>query len=132
MYLFFRQPPKLIVNRRFSRTRRNSEAGLSCAKTSLMVDFEAIGLGSRIIAPKTYEAYQCKGTCNFTNNQKKEPTNHAFIQGLLRDMNLKIEIVEVSCVPTKLSNSAILYYDEYKNVVLKFFEDMIVKECGCR
>lgn len=50
-----------------------------CARRSLEVSFADIGLTS-IIAPKSYDAYQCRGQCGSPLSQDLKPTNHATIQ----------------------------------------------------
>lgn len=36
------------------------------------------------------------------------------------------------CVADKLQPVTLLFYDEYDNIVLKTYSDMIVESCACR
>ncbi|XP_046822860.1 bone morphogenetic protein 4-like isoform X2 [Vespa crabro] len=102
-----------------------------CSRHELYVDFEKIGLSSNIIAPKGYSAYHCKGLCEPPLSQNQQPTNHATVQSIIHKMGL-VEGVEMPCcVPTKLSSTSMLFYNDNENVALKIYEDMIAEHCGC-
>ena len=45
-----------------------SQAGKSCSRKSMRVNFEDIGWGKRMIEPKKFDAYYCSGECNFPNS----------------------------------------------------------------
>ncbi|XP_006902599.1 PREDICTED: bone morphogenetic protein 10-like [Elephantulus edwardii] len=113
-----------------SRIRRNAK-GNYCKRTSLYIDFKEIGWDSWIIAPPGYEAYECRGVCNYPLAEHLTPTKHAIIQALVHLKNSQ-KASKACCVPTKLEPISILYLD--KGVVTyKFkYEGMAVSECGCR
>ncbi|KAM7335164.1 hypothetical protein ACRRTK_005641 [Alexandromys fortis] len=113
-----------------ARIRRNAK-GNYCKKTSLYIDFKEIGWDSWIIAPPGYEAYECRGVCNYPLAEHLTPTKHAIIQALVHLKNSQ-KASKACCVPTKLDPISILYLD--KGVVTyKFkYEGMAVSECGCR
>lgn len=113
-----------------ARIRRNAK-GNYCKKSSLYIDFKEIGWDSWIIAPPGYEAYECRGVCNYPLAEHLTPTKHAIIQALVHLKNSQ-KASKACCVPTKLDPISILYLD--KGVVTyKFkYEGMAVSECGCR
>ncbi|XP_051010538.1 bone morphogenetic protein 10 [Acomys russatus] len=113
-----------------ARIRRNAK-GNYCKKTPLYIDFKEIGWDSWIIAPPGYEAYECRGVCNYPLAEHLTPTKHAIIQALVHLKNSQ-KASKACCVPTKLDPISILYLD--KGVVTyKFkYEGMAVSECGCR
>ncbi|XP_008579283.1 PREDICTED: bone morphogenetic protein 10 [Galeopterus variegatus] len=113
-----------------ARIRRNAK-GNYCKRTPLYIDFKEIGWDSWIIAPPGYEAYECRGVCNYPLAEHLTPTKHAIIQALVHLKNAQ-KASKACCVPTKLEPISILYLD--KGVVTyKFkYEGMAVSECGCR
>jgi len=127
-----------VQQRRLTRSTSNPDDQLiernasECTRHELYVDFRDIGLSSSIIAPPGYSAYQCKGVCEPPLSQDQRPTNHATIQAIVHKMGLVKDVERPCCVPTKLSSTSILFYDDNENVVLKMYEDMIADSCGCR
>ncbi|XP_067876437.1 bone morphogenetic protein 10-like [Heterodontus francisci] len=114
-----------------SRTRRNAK-GNYCKRSPLHVDFAEIGWNSWIIAPKSYEAYECKGVCYFPLTDHVTPTKHAIIQTLVNRSNPK-KASKACCVPTKLDPISVLYKDDAGVITYKYkYEGMVVAECGCR
>ncbi|XP_005992508.2 growth/differentiation factor 2 [Latimeria chalumnae] len=114
-----------------SRTKR-STGGNHCRKASLRVDFKEIGWDSWIVAPKQYDAFECKGVCYFPLTDNVTPTKHAIIQSLVHLKNPK-KAAKACCVPTKLDSISVLYKDDAGVLTLKYkYEGMKVAECGCR
>ncbi|KAG8441199.1 hypothetical protein GDO86_006808 [Hymenochirus boettgeri] len=100
-----------------------------CRRVDMIVDFEKIEWGNRIIYPKRFNAYRCEGACPVPLNETFKPSNHAYIKSLVKLYdNERVECS--SCVPVKMSPLSMLLYEE-REVVLKHHEDMIVDECGC-
>lgn len=115
-----------------ARRKRSAGAGNHCQKTSLRVNFEDIGWDSWIIAPKEYDAYECKGGCFFPLADDVTPTKHAIVQTLVH-LKFPMKVGKACCVPTKLSPISILYKDDMGVPTLKYhYEGMSVAECGCR
>ncbi|XP_049641021.1 bone morphogenetic protein 10 [Suncus etruscus] len=113
-----------------ARIRRNAK-GNYCKRTPLYIDFKEIGWDSWIIAPPGYEAYECRGVCNYPLAEHLTPTKHAIIQALVHLKNSQ-KASKACCVPTKLEPISILYLDNGV-VTYKFkYEGMAVSECGCR
>ncbi|KAF7665541.1 hypothetical protein LDENG_00140400 [Lucifuga dentata] len=100
-----------------------------CRKVDMWVDFEHIGWDEWIIHPKRYNAYRCEGECPVPLDESFNPTNHAYMQSLLRHHHPDRGSCP-SCVPTRLSPLSMLYY-ENDDLALRHLEDMIVEECGC-
>ncbi|XP_019573630.1 growth/differentiation factor 2 [Rhinolophus sinicus] len=115
-----------------ARQKRSAGANNHCQKTSLRVNFEDIGWDSWIIAPKEYDAYECKGGCFFPLADDVTPTKHAIVQTLVH-LKFPMKVGKACCVPTKLSPISILYKDDMGVPTLKYhYEGMSVAECGCR
>ncbi|XP_047680437.1 growth/differentiation factor 2 [Prionailurus viverrinus] len=115
-----------------ARWKRSAGANNHCQKTSLRVNFEDIGWDSWIIAPKEYDAYECKGGCFFPLADDVTPTKHAIVQTLVH-LKFPMKVGKACCVPTKLSPISILYKDDMGVPTLKYhYEGMSVAECGCR
>lgn len=115
-----------------ARRKRSTGASSHCQRTSLRVNFEDIGWDSWIIAPKEYDAYECKGGCFFPLADDVTPTKHAIVQTLVH-LKFPTKVGKACCVPTKLSPISILYKDDMGVPTLKYhYEGMSVAECGCR
>ncbi|MBN3300187.1 NOD2A protein, partial [Amia calva] len=100
-----------------------------CRKVDMWVDFDQIGWKDWIVYPKRYNAFRCEGDCPSPVDESFNPTNHAYMQSLLK-LYQPDRVSCPSCVPTRLSPLSMLYY-ENEEVVLRHHEDMIVEECGC-
>ncbi|XP_070821443.1 southpaw [Chaetodon trifascialis] len=100
-----------------------------CRKVDMWVDFDHIGWDEWIVYPKRYNAYRCEGECPTPLDESFRPTNHAYMQSLLRHHHPE-RVSCTSCVPTRLSPLSMLYY-EHDDLALRHHDDMIVEECGC-
>ncbi|XP_061585161.1 southpaw [Cololabis saira] len=100
-----------------------------CRRVDMWVDFEHIGWDEWIVHPKRYNAYRCEGECPTPLDGSFNPTNHAYMQSLLKRHHPE-KVSCPSCVPTHLSPLSMLYY-ENDDLTLRHHEDMIVEECGC-
>ncbi|KAM9361072.1 southpaw [Symphorus nematophorus] len=100
-----------------------------CRRVDMWVDFDHIGWDEWIVYPKRYNAYRCEGECPTPLDESFQPTNHAYMQSLLRHHHPE-RVTCPSCVPTRLSPLSMLYY-ESDDLALRHHEDMIVEECGC-
>ncbi|KAF7649107.1 hypothetical protein LDENG_00146520 [Lucifuga dentata] len=101
-----------------------------CRRVDLQVDFNQIGWGSWIIFPKRYNAYRCEGSCLGPLGENLHPTNHAYMQSLLKHYHPD-KVDSPCCTPIKMSPLSMLYYDKGE-MRLQHHEDMIVDECGCQ
>ncbi|KAI3365188.1 hypothetical protein L3Q82_010283 [Scortum barcoo] len=110
-------------------SKRGNEKSL-CRRVDLHVDFNQIGWGSWIIFPKRYNAYRCEGSCPGPLGEDMNPTNHAYMQSLLKHYHPD-QVATPCCAPTKMSPLSMLYY-ENGEMLLRHHEDMIVDECGCQ
>lgn len=102
-----------------------------CRRTSLKVIFKDIGWDKWIVAPPEYEAYECKGVCNFPLTDDLTPSKHAIIQTLVNLSNPK-KANMACCVPTKLDPITVMYQEKGVITVRHLYEEMKVAECGCR
>lgn len=113
------------------RVRRSAKRE-NCRKAEMYVDFKDIGWDSFVLAPSGYQAFTCRGACNYPLTREVTPTKHAIVQTLL---NLKSpqRAAQACCVPTELKPISLLYENENGVLVLNNkYEGMVVKECGCR
>ncbi|XP_077417978.1 bone morphogenetic protein 10 [Vanacampus margaritifer] len=114
-----------------SRIRRNAK-GNHCRRQPLHVEFKDIGWDSWILAPSSYDAYECAGICSFPLTKHVTPTKHAIVQTLV-NINSPQRTARACCVPTKLDPISLLYLDDTGVVTYKHkYEGMTVAECGCR
>ncbi|XP_074152631.1 nodal homolog [Sminthopsis crassicaudata] len=109
--------------------RRNGLASQQCRRVRFQVDFNLIGWGSWVIYPKQYEAFRCEGECPNPMEERFSPTNHAYIQSLLKFYQPH-QVPSTCCAPVKTKALSMLYLENGK-VLLDHHKDMIVEECGC-
>ncbi|XP_035262292.1 growth/differentiation factor 2 [Anguilla anguilla] len=102
-----------------------------CRRTSLRVNFKDIGWDKWIVAPKEYDAFECRGVCYFPLTDDLTPSKHAVIQTLVNLRNPK-KANKACCVPTKLDPITVLYREKDVITVRQMYEEMQVAECGCR
>ncbi|XP_048369162.1 nodal homolog [Sphaerodactylus townsendi] len=112
-----------------SATNYGEESRSLCKRVDMMVDFEQTGWGSWIVYPKKFNAYRCEGDCPSPVDETFKPTNHAYIQSLLK-LYQPNRVPCPACAPVKLSPLSMLYYEKGE-VTLRHHEDMIIEECGC-
>ncbi|NWX94129.1 NODAL protein, partial [Nothoprocta pentlandii] len=104
-------------------------AGSLCRRVDMLVDFEQTGWGSWIVYPKKYNAYRCEGQCPLPVDETFKPTNHAYIQSLLR-LYKPGHVPCPACSPVRMSPLSMLYYEKGE-LVVRHHEDMVIEECGC-
>ncbi|KAM3725133.1 Growth/differentiation factor [Dirofilaria immitis] len=102
-----------------------------CRIEKLNVRFRDIGWEHWIIAPTSFEAHYCSGTCPFPLKKEVNPSNHAIVQSIIHRLGLNPYVPDVCCAPDKMDSLTLLYYDEMDNVVLKNYPRMIVNSCAC-
>uniref|UniRef100_H3DEI9 Southpaw n=1 Tax=Tetraodon nigroviridis TaxID=99883 RepID=H3DEI9_TETNG len=100
-----------------------------CRRVDMWVDFDHIGWDAWIIHPKRFNAYRCEGECPTPLDESFSPSNHAYMQSLLRHQHPH-RVSCPSCVPTRLSPLSMLYFES--DDLLRHHEDMVVEECGCQ
>uniref|UniRef100_A0A8B9P1G8 TGF-beta family profile domain-containing protein n=1 Tax=Apteryx owenii TaxID=8824 RepID=A0A8B9P1G8_APTOW len=121
---------KDLGNRRHRRNRKEKQRIKSlCKRVDMIVDFEQTGWGSWIVYPKKYNAYRCEGQCPSPVDETFKPTNHAYIQSLLK-LYKPNHVPCPACSPVKMSPLSMLYYEKGE-IVIRHHEDMIIEECGC-
>ncbi|XP_067286461.1 nodal-related 2 [Pseudorasbora parva] len=109
--------------------RSPAEKSSMCRRVDMNVDFNQIGWGSWIVFPKKYNAYRCEGSCPNPLGEELHPTNHAYMQSLLKYYHPS-RAPAACCAPTRMSPLSMLYY-ENGELLLRHHEDMLVEECGC-
>ncbi|ETE67934.1 Nodal-like 2-A, partial [Ophiophagus hannah] len=107
-----------------------AEEGKSlCKRVDMMVDFDKTGFGSWIVHPKKYNAYRCEGECPSPVDETFKPTNHAYVQSLLKVYQPN-RVPCPSCAPIRLSPLSMLYHEKGR-IRVRHHEDMVIEECGC-
>ncbi|KAK7918900.1 hypothetical protein WMY93_010184 [Mugilogobius chulae] len=114
-----------------ARRRQWSEPRV-CSRRYLRVDFADIGWSEWVLAPKSFDAYYCAGTCGFPIPKVVRPSNHATIQSIVRAVGIIPGVPEPCCVPEKMSPLSVLFLDPNRNMVLKVYPGMSVDTCACR
>ncbi|CAG5910086.1 unnamed protein product [Menidia menidia] len=114
-----------------ARRRQWSEPRV-CSRRYLRVDFADIGWNEWVLAPKSFDAYYCAGTCGFPIPKVARPSNHATIQSIVRAVGIVPGVPEPCCVPDKMSPLSVLFLDPDRNIVLKVYPGMSVDTCACR
>lgn len=114
-----------------SRKKRRKRRRRNCQRQELYVDFGDVGWDDWIVAPHGYNAFYCQGQCPFPLSEHLNATNHAIVQTLMNSVDSS-SAPKPCCVPTELSSISMLYMDEYDQVVLKTYQQMVVEACGCR
>uniref|UniRef100_T1J7E5 TGF-beta family profile domain-containing protein n=1 Tax=Strigamia maritima TaxID=126957 RepID=T1J7E5_STRMM len=102
-----------------------------CQRFPLAINFREIGWDNWVVAPATYNAYFCSGTCPFPINDHLNASNHAVVQNLVHSFQPNY-VPPACCAPTKLAPMSMLYYEYNSSLILKTYEDMVVDECGCQ
>ena len=121
------QPGPLSTGARFKRNNNNDR----CRLHGLYVSFTDLGWEDWIIAPEGYPAFYCHGDCPFPLGAHMNATNHAIVQTLVHLMS-QSTIPQPCCAPVQLSAITVLFLDDQSNVVLKKYQNMVVKTCGCQ
>ncbi|XP_072138107.1 nodal-like [Mobula birostris] len=101
-----------------------------CRRIKFEIKFGKIGWGAWVIFPKVYNAFRCEGECPLPTGEDVKPTNHAYMQSLLKFHHPTL-VPSPCCVPTKMNPLSMLYIEKGE-VVLRHHENMVVRECGCR
>ncbi|XP_034752716.1 nodal-related 1 [Etheostoma cragini] len=112
-----------------SKPTEEEEKGPLCRKVDMWVDFAKLGWSEWIVYPKQYNAYRCEGHCPTPIDESFTPTNHAYMQSLLK-LHHSDKVPCLSCVPTRLAPLSMLYF-ENGQMITRHHENMMVEECGC-
>ncbi|XP_067876464.1 nodal-like [Heterodontus francisci] len=115
---------------RHTRHHSKSNSSTRCRRIKFQIKFGKIGWGAWVIFPKMYNAFRCEGECPSPSGEDVKPTNHAYMQSLLKFHHPTL-VPSPCCVPTKMNPISMLYIEKGE-VVLRHHENMVVQECGCR
>lgn len=88
-------------------TRSIDEDGpaLPCRRGGLIVNFQAIGWGSWVLAPKSVNIFQCHGSCHQPNVFYTFITGNAIVRSL---MSTRKRITKPCCIPSRLRALSVL------------------------
>ncbi|XP_077981455.1 bone morphogenetic protein 4-like [Glandiceps talaboti] len=119
--------PSLSRRRRYAHDDENCEKDDRCCRFPLKVTFKDIDWDDWIVAPESYEAFYCDGSC---------PHNHrpASVHALIKShMNIfsRGASPKPCCTPKVLSALTLLHYDSTGKLSVTAFSDMVVDQCAC-
>ena len=118
------------------RERRSASKSWSrpkqlCKRFDLIVDFVLLKW-KWVIQPTKYNAYMCKGKCEYPIASHLNTTNHAMVQTLVNSVRKHGNTVPPACcVPTELAPTMLLL-DSSNGIEIKNYPEMSVVGCGCR
>ena len=110
---------------------RKRQTNATCGRHELFIRFRDLGWDEWIIEPEGYAAGYCGGECPFPLNDNMNASNHAIIQTLVH-LILPKDLPQPCCAPIKLESHRVLFMDESNNIVLKTYQNMVVRDCGCQ
>ncbi|PFX14694.1 protein decapentaplegic-like [Stylophora pistillata] len=90
--------------------------------------------GSFLIAPLSFNAYNCVGKCDL-NAAPASFSNHAMVRSLAAErMDGGGKVALHCCVATNFSTDmlGIMYFKRDGHVILRQYRNMVATECGCR
>ena len=116
-----------------------------CKRLDFIVNFKDIGWEKWILYPRAYNAFYCSGSCaaplesnddntimtTETPMIDAQVTNHAQLMSII-EYNENRRTKMTSCVPTKFKPLRVIYINQEGEIDSKDYENMIVKQCGCR
>ncbi|CAL4064036.1 unnamed protein product, partial [Meganyctiphanes norvegica] len=134
------EEPSLNINTQMEET--NVQV-LLCDREELTVDFQALGWDRWIVAPTSFMAHYCAGSCpnpltkpHWRSAQRRlcvlSGSNHAIIQSLIHSLGTHPQVPAPCCVPDKLDSISILSFDDEERFVLKNYPKMTVTSCSCQ
>ncbi|XP_060096958.1 growth/differentiation factor 10 [Heteronotia binoei] len=103
-----------------------------CSRRYMKVDFADIGWNEWVLAPKSFDAYYCAGSCKFPMPKIVRPSNHATLQSIVRAVGIIPGIPEPACVPDAMNSLSVLFLDQSYSIVLKVYPNMSADSCACR
>lgn len=126
----YQLPNEIPDSQHPQRTKRRAPREY-CRRTSLKVNFKDIGWDSWIVAPREYDAFECRGQCYHPLTDESSPSKHALIQTLMNIRDPK-KANMACCVPIKLDPITVMYQENGRITIRYLYEEMKVAECGCR
>lgn len=124
-----------ISRKVLKRKRRAAECknGRRCCRAPLTVKFADIGLGTHVIEPREFEAYQCLGKCgSFSRSTSPRVEIIKSVIGRMRQRNENTNHITFCCTAAKSSPQKLIYYSNDKTKILvRNIEGLIVDECDC-
>ncbi|CAL4093345.1 unnamed protein product, partial [Meganyctiphanes norvegica] len=109
-----------------------STGASACGRQELTVDFQALGWDRWIVAPPSFMAHYCAGSCPNPLTKSLSGSNHAIIQSLIHSLGTHPQVPAPCCVPDKLDSISILSFDDEERFVLKNYPKMTVTSCSCQ
>ena len=94
------------------------------------MDSEELIKAAKIIFPRSFNAYQCSGTCS-GDTEKTKFIHHSILKSfVLQKRGIKSN-EKPCCVPSKLKQIAFIYSTDEGGFAMNTIKDLIVEECGC-
>jgi len=132
-----RHHPKRSMNGARHRLGKRSTDG-GCYRHNITIDFKTIGL-SYILSPISFNTKICLGLCSFDYLQlnPSKGNNHAQIMAALATYPELVPSNSTTpenpcCVPTKFTGIYLMELEIDDTIDIKFYDDLVVTDCGCR
>lgn len=109
--------------------KKNSARVGGCELLEMNVDFVAWGWNDWIIAPRSYDARVCKGSCVAYRFMKFSPHAKAIA---LAQLSITHLLGAPSCAPSKLQNRTMLLKLDDGTLTVKNLRGMVATDCQCR
>lgn len=106
-----------------NRKTSNNECSVS-AKT---INFRNLGWENVVIYPKQIIINECNGNCSILS--RTSFNLHGYLYYSARRGN---DTNNSCCVPTSFDSFPIMFNNRFGNIVIKLYNDIIVRTCGCR
>lgn len=98
----------------------------ACTRKVFMADLETVSWDNFVLLPKIIPVYVCNGTCSIYH------TDSVYYAYLTQFSNLKDKHKRLCCVPVSFYSMPIMFYNKFDDIVIKVYNDIIVKKCSCR
>ena len=103
---------------------------IACRKEDMIVDSKELIKAAKIIFPRSFNAYQCSGTCS-GDTEKTKFIHHSILKSfVLQKRGIKSN-EKPCCVPSKLKQIAFIHSTDDGGFAMNTIKDLIVEECGC-
>ncbi|XP_043920427.1 protein DVR-1-like [Protopterus annectens] len=98
-----------------------------CCRKPLLVSFKDMGWSDWIVAPQSYNAFYCDGTCPA---KYKAANAYSVIKSKMHSLS-KGQIPGPQCAPALHEPLTIMHFDSEGKLTISALDNMIVSKCSC-